>query len=838
MLELYDLSLEYQKECALCPVRGARFGWKLRSDKNDTYQKSYELSISSEGKEVFSSGVIESAESFHLTFDDLTLPYGAECTMTVCVTDTHGETASASKAFSTEVDPALWQKAKWIRPAQYVDGASPYLRTKFTAKKVAKAILYASGLGYSYYYINGEKISDFVIDPPQSNYCELVFYRRFDVTAFLREGKNALTAQLGQGFYAQNRAFYKYSPRYGKECLIAALVMTYEDGTTETITTNTETWQAKYSPIIINNVYGGEVYDARFETEDFALPEGDECGWGRVVEDETPKGALTPTNVPPVRVIREIPAKSIAPANGIKDGAWIVDIGENMAGVAEFKFPKAPAGTVFVLRYAETVDELGKNDYRSAGTYANQLLQQDIYIAKGDENGETFRPKFTYHGFRYVEITGVNDLSKGYGKIPSHEIVTAYALSTDCEKTSGFETSHADLTKFWDAIDRTFRSNYHGVPTDCPTRERCGWMGDAQFNCNVGLLCYDTATGYEKYYTDIITSKLHNGFVTNIAPGKRTNYHCYPDYGASLVVIPYYLFKYYGDLTPAATYLPHLKEWIEECIGRSKDLIIDEGLGDWDPPVHEGSPRRMPPKHSATFTFFEVTRMLSELCEALGDASAAEYAALAADIKKAILANFYDAEKHTYGYWASNGGALHLGLYPDGDKEKLLASTVGQIKDDNYVMCTGLYGNKYLPWALFENGETDTALKYIFNREAASIGTTFDLGATTIWEEINQGAHNSPETYVLSYNHIMHGNFSFALCESLAGMTPTKAGFCEFAFRPSKTEEIKDYKAYLETVSGKIEVEYDGKGYTLTVPANTTCTLPDGRKVGSGIYRV
>ena len=153
-------------------------------------------------------------------------------------------------------------------------------------------------------------------------------------------------------------------------------------------------------------------------------------------------------------------------------------------------------------------------------------------------------------------------------------------------------------------------------------------------------------------------------------------------------------------------------------------------------------------------------------------------------------------------------------------------------------MCTGLYGNKYLPWALFENNETDTFLKYVFNRNAASIGKTFDLGATTIWEEINQGAHNSFETYVLSYNHVMHGNFAFALCESLAGMTPTAAGFTEFAFRPSKTEDIKDYRAYLETVSGRIEVEYDGKGYTLTVPANVTCTLPDGRKVGSGKYCV
>ena len=837
MLELYDLSVEYQKQCELCPTRGARFGWKLRSDRENTYQKSYMLSITSGENEIFSTSA-ESRESFHLTFDSLTLPYGAECTLYLTVTDTHGETASASMEFSTEVDPALWSSAKWIRPAQYVDGASPYLRTKFTAKKVKKALLYASGLGYAYYYINGEQISDAWIDPPQSNYRELVFYRRFDVTSLIREGKNAFAAQLGQGFYAQNRAWTKYKPRYGQECLIALLLLTYEDGTTETIATNTEDFQAKYSSIIVNNVYAGEVCDARFETADFALPEGEECGWGRVVEDETEKGPLTPTNIPPVRIIRTIPAKSIKPSNGIKDGTWVIDIGENMAGIAEFKFPKAPAGTTFVLRYAETVDELGKNDYRSAGTYANQLLQQDIYIAKGDEAGEIFRPKFTYHGFRYIEISGINDLTQGYGKIPSYEIVTAYALSTDFEKTSGFCTSHADLAKFWSVIDNTFRSNYHGVPTDCPTRERCGWMGDAQFNCNVGLLCYDTATCYEKYYTDIITSKLHNGFVTNIAPGMRTNYHCYPDYGASLVVIPYYLFKYYGDLTPARTYLPHLKEWIEECKGRAKDLIIDEGLGDWDPPVPEGSPRRMPPKHSATFTFFEVTRMLSELCCALGDRSADEYAALAEEIKQAILQNFYDAEKHTYGYWASNGGALHLGLYPEGERALLLASTVQQIKDDRYEMCTGLYGNKYLPWALFENGETDTFLKYTFNREAASLGTIFDLGATTIWEEIDQGAHNSFETYVLSFNHVMHGNFAFALCESLAGMTPTQAGFREFAFRPSKTAELRDFKAYLETVSGRIEVEYDGTRYTLTVPANTTCTLPDGTKVGSGVYRI
>ena len=237
MLKLYDLSVEYQKKCDLVPVRGARFGWKLRSDKNDTYQNSYCVTIVSQGKEIFSSGTVESAESFHLTFDELILPYATECELLVCVTDTHGESAEATMSFSTEVDPAIWENAAWIRPAQYIDGASPYLRTKFTAKKVAKAMLYASGLGYAYYYINGKNITDALIDPPQTNYRELVFYRSFDVTSFLCEGGNALTAQLGQGFYAQNRAWTKYNPRYGQECLIAALVLTYEDGTSETITT-------------------------------------------------------------------------------------------------------------------------------------------------------------------------------------------------------------------------------------------------------------------------------------------------------------------------------------------------------------------------------------------------------------------------------------------------------------------------------------------------------------------------------------------------------------------------------------------------------------------------
>jgi len=836
MLKLYHLTVEYLQKCTLAPVKNTRFGWKLLSSDKNVFQKSFSLTVFANEKQIFSSGEIQSDKSFNVTFNDLLLPFDCDCLFTVTVTDNYGNIATESLQFTTAPDN-VFEGAKWISPAKYIDGASPYIRGKFIAKKVKRATLYASGLGYAYYYLNGKEICDYLIDPPQTNYQKQIFYRSYDITEFIKEGGNAFVAQLGQGFYSQDRAWKTYpKTRYGKECFIGCIKLEYENGV-EYIKTNTKDWKYIYSPVILNNVYGGEIYDARFEVDNFALYGGDDDGFMKVVEDVTPKGKLIPCNIPPVRVIKEIKAKSIKHANGVRDGAWIIDIGENIAGVVEIKIPRSPVGATYVLRYAETLDQLGKLDFRSTGAYANQMIQQDIYIAKGVD-GETYRPKFTYHGFRYVEITGIHDLTDKYGTVPKANMLTAYAISSDVQKTCEFNTSNEYLSKFNQIIDRTVRSNLHGVPTDCPVRERCGWMGDAQINCNLLLSCYDTQAIYQKYYNDIITSKEVNGYVTNISPGMRTNRQAFPNYGASVVVIAYWLYKYYGDTQTVTENFKHIQEWVEEIKSRSVNYIVDQGLGDWDPPVEQDSPRRMPKSHAATFTFYEVCLMTAELCFNLSLGDGNYYLDLAKKVKDAVIENFYNHENHTYGYWASNGGALHLGLYPDGEKQALLDATANLMEKDNYAMCTGLYGNKYLPWALFENNCADLAFSYLFNKNAPSLATIIDDGATTVWEEINQGASNAEDVYVLSYNHVMHGSFAFTLYSAFAGITPVDVGYKKIEFKPCKSQYVKDFTARLQTVTGEYVVKCDGESFTLTVPANATAILPNGKQVGSGEYKI
>ena len=834
MLKIYDVSINHIKEYVLVKRSGLRFGWKLSSDKRDVRQSSYRIIINDGDATIFDSGVEMSEKSFEVCYDELKLASGRDYTLTVICTDNNGESAEGSLAFATGIDEDEWAGAEWIKPSEHIAGWAPYMRTKFEIGKVKKAVMYACGLGCAEYYINGKKTDDYYIDPPMTNYKKEVLYRRTDVTQLLKEGGNAIAVWLGEGFYSQSRVWTNNGLIYGDVCAKILLDIELEDGTKKTVVTNTSEWKYKYSPISTNNIYAGETYDGRLETPDFAEYDGSEKGWNEVIVDETPKGDLVPCYIPPVRILRELPAQTVKCCNGKQDAAWIFDIGENIAGICEFHIPRSPKGAVYVFRCAEALNEHGELDHRSTGGFATQCIQQETYICRGDENGEIYRPRFTYHGFRYVELTGFFDLSNGYGKVPEVELVKGIQLTTDFAKTAEFTCSNEYVSRFYDIMDNTYRSNFHGFPEDCPAREKCGWLGDAQVVANWGLLTYDSVPSYEKYMQDIRTGVETNGFFTNIAPGLRTCGRAAPLWGCAEIIRPYYMYKYCGDSEAVKRNFDLMQKWYENEASGAEDYIMVKrenrrDYGDWCPPRVDNFNRRMPIVHSSTLIFYEISLIMAEFCKEFELGDAAYYLDNAEKIKSSFINNFYNFEKHSYGYWGTDGVALKLGLYPDGEEHSLVSALVDMIKAENYEMPTGIYANKYLVPALLEKGYGDIAYKFLFNKEKVSFAKMLDDGATSVWEVPNTTSVMPREQKVASYNHPMHGGFMYVCYTHIAGLLPTKPGYVEFDLKPCHLDAVDKLEASLETTVGKISVAFektdDGYSYSLTVPSNSKCRL-------------
>jgi alpha-L-rhamnosidase len=261
---------------------------------------------------------------------------------------------------------------------------------------------------------------------------------------------------------------------------------------------------------------------------------------------------------------------------------------------------------------------------------------------------------------------------------PDLSIATGYALATELGEIGSFECDHGDVMRFHKLMKSTFLSNYHGFPEDCPAREKCGWLGDAQIVCNTGIMNYDMGSFYEKYMQDIRTSHDTYGVWQMTAPGMRGCGEASPLWGCAQVIIPYYMYRYLGDERVVRDNFDLMEEWVAHELARSNDMIIDVGLGDWAPSGGNQHPRRMPVKHSSTMMFYEICLRMTELIRALnlGEEKANYYYSLGEQIKESIIRNFYDKEKHSYGYWGSDGVALQLGLYPEGEKDALLKALV------------------------------------------------------------------------------------------------------------------------------------------------------------------
>lgn len=722
--------------------------------------------------------------------------------------------------------------------------------------EVRRAVVFISGLGYSECYLNGVKLGDQICGPMYVDYDKRVPYVTYDATDVFKATKSLGADDVEVGVILGNGRFY--APRidkcvhYGLPRLLFQMRVEYADGSID-IFVSDESWKGTDAgPILENNDYDGEVCDARLsvriEPNSEAAKRVDgtfrflETRFGtsvaiatdRPVEIlEAPKGKLVAQSIPPMRKTVEVKPKSV---KEIEPGKWIFDFGQNLVGVPCLR-AQGVAGTEVKMRFAETLIPDGP---RAGNLYVANLRtakQRDIYVLRGDSTQEVYEPRFTYHGFRYAELTG-------FPGTPDLNTLTANALNTDLPLVGDFETSNETINRIYSNIVWGTRGNYLHMPTDCPQRdERMGWQGDRAAESKGEMYIFDANTLYNKWMQDVEDSQLENGNVSDVCPAYWRLYSPNVTWPSAQVIIPQSLAVMTGDERAIADRYDSRKKWLDYMLS----LVDEDGTtskdnyGDWCVPperkelIHSEDPaRRTNPSLVATAYLIYDMKIVADFAEKLGKtADAGFYRARAVEITKAFNDKFYDAEKGVYDNATQTSCVLPLyfGLVPEGDREKVFATLTQNIENiTNKSVGTGLIGGQWSNRVLSDGGRIDIPFAFATNRNYPSWGYMVEKGATTIWELWNG---DTADPAMNSGNHVMLvGDLGVWFYEYLAGIKADEnsLGFKRIVMRPNVVGDLTYVKAKHNSPRGMIvsawRLEENGTFvWNVAVPPNATALV-------------
>ena len=746
---------------------------------------------------------------------------------------------------------AAWQAAKelgaygmqpWGQAGIAAEHRLParYLRKQFTVnKKVRRATVYYAGLGTSELYLNGNKVGDHVLSPGLTDYDKHVLYETYDVTAQLVQGVNAIGLILGNGRFYAPRGTAAGAPmarNFGYPKARLQLNIELEDGSHTEVATN-ESWKLTIDgPIRANNEYDGEEYDARMELRDWSRAGFDDSKWETAQVVASPLGAMTSQMAEPLRVtetLKPVSVKKLAP------GVFIADMGQNMVGWCRLHV-SGPKGTAVHLRHAETLNTDGSL------YVANLRLAKaaDTYTLKG-EGYEVYEPRFTYHGFRYVEITG-------YPGEPTTASIEGRVVHDDMARAGDFTSSNALLNKIHHNMFWGIRGNYRSIPTDCPQRdERQGWLGDRSQVSRSESYMFDVAAFYTKWMTDLEDSQHADGGVPDVSPNYWQFYNDDLTWPGTLIYVHGMLYEQYGDKRVLAHGYDSMKKWmahIQTLVANG--LVSKDQYGDWCVPpedpklIHSQDPTRVTDKTLiASAYWYHLLRTMSRYARILDrPTDAADFDKMADTTRDAFHRRFFRLESSRYdnGTQTSSILPLYFRIVPDDFRPAILKTLVDNIeqKSQGHVG-TGLVGAQWLMRTLSDNGYADLAFKIATQKTYPGWGYMVEQGATTIWELWNG---NTADPAMNSGNHVMQiGDLAVWMYEYLAGMRtdPERPGFRHAIIRPYPAGALTFVKASHKTMYGDLVSSWKReKGrFTLdvTVPPNTSATVWIPAKSGSEV---
>jgi alpha-L-rhamnosidase len=747
--------------------------------------------------------------------------------------------AEAADWYKSEFSDAAWEPAKLV--GEY--GMAPWgevgwaerrvlparmLRKDFTVGgQVKRATLYISGLGLSEPYLNGAKVGDDVLVPALTDYDKRAFYLTYDVTKRLKPGSNTAGVILGNGrYFAPRHDVPTFMRTFGYPKLLLQLEIEYSDGKLERVVSD-GTWKlTTEGPIRANSEYDGEVYDARKEMEGWSQPGFNDSGWQQAHMVKGPAGVLSAQPIEPIRVTESLKPLAITQPH---PGVYIFDMGQNMVGWCRLTVSGA-RGRQVLLRHAERL--------RPDGTlYLDNLRSAkvtDLYTLKGNGT-EVYEPRFTYHGFRYVEV-------RGFPGKPDLSSLEGRGVHDAVEQHADFATSNPLLNQIYQSVVWGTKDNYRSMPTDCPQRdERQGWLGDRSAESRGEPYLFDVAALYAKWVEDMTDSQDAKGSVSDVSPSYWPLYSDNVTWPSSLIIIPDHLYDQYGDLRVIERHYAGMKKWITHMQTYLKDDLMPRDVyGDWCVPpespelIHSSDPaRKTEGGVLGSAYYYHLLRLMSRNATLLGkESDAKDFDQLADRMVVAFNKTYFHQPTGRYSNGSPTSSVLPLafGMVPEQDRQRVFEALVRKIEEqDKGHVATGLIGGQWLMQVLTDNGRPGVAYEIASQKSYPSWGYMISKGATTIWELWNGDTANPAMN---SGNHLMLvGDLITWFYENLAGIRPDPQhpGFKHIIMRPTLVGDLTFVKASHRSPYGEIVSDWRREGdrftWGVTVPVNTTATV-------------
>jgi alpha-L-rhamnosidase len=843
------------------------FSWQISSQRTIVMQSAYHILVATKPEllhpakaDVWNSGWVMTDQSTGIPFKGGKLKSGANYYWCVKISDNAGNQSHWSEPATFEMallHPSDWKGAQWIgmkekwNPSEHrlrymkterMDSARrvesyplPLLRKSFSLPtKASTARLYVTGVGYFEAWINGKKVGSLLLDPAPTSFDRRVFYRVYDVTPYLSKGKNALAIELANGFYGQNLAFGTSALQYGKPRAIARLAITTQQGHKTDIVTDT-TWLTHPGPIVFENIYAGETHDQNYTQKDWNKVDCDTQTWKPAIIMESPAPILSVQTVEPIRALQTLTPKKIVQMGN----KWIVDFGQNISGWVRLNVDE-PAGSVVTIRMAEAMfrDSSGINT-QSTGAFATGFEQIDKFVSEGT-GSTTIEPRFTYKGFRYAEIEGLS-------RPLAADDIRAVPVHTVLNQTGSFNSSDALLNTIYNISLHTVATNMHGLPEDCPHREKCGWLGDAHAVSEFSVYTFDMQQMYRKYMLDITDNsfkgriKTATGFQPKVpamvAPGKRIAGEATLDWGIALQFIPYNVYLYYGDTSLYRQYDGQIRSFLQYMLDqRNEKGIVENGLGDWCPPKWDKltNPDVMEchPYTSANALLYKGLRIAGEMALLDGDSLFAREMHGESDLLKEAFNTQWLVTCDTTGYfWYGSQTAtimaLQYALVPDSLINAVLNGLLNNIivtRGSHHN--TGIHGHKHLYQLLSSMGHSQTAWDVLMNPTFPSMRYLVESGVTT-WPE--RQFEYAIEEWNRSMNHPMHSGFASFFYQSIGGIKPDAAGFKKILFKPVFLENLEHASVITQSPYGEIVSKWQRNGdvvnWEIKIPHNSTAKI-------------
>ena len=843
------LRCEYRDDPLGIDVTLPRLSWIVESSRRGDKQTAYQILVAStpnkldaEEGDLWDSGKAPSNETIQVVYAGNRLRSRGQCWWKVRAWDKDGRASHWS-------EPALWTmgllgdgdwQAEWIGYDEPLKAASDkrelagakqgekppaddlvlppprYLRREFRLQRpIARATLYATALGIYEIHINGRRASEDYFTPGWTDYNKRVYYNTYDVTPLVRRGENAIGAVLADGWYAGHIGWGHKRDHYGsKTRLRAQLEVEYTDGTKETIATR-PSWRASVGPLLEADFLMGESYDARREMPGWDVPGFDDSGWARPNVTSGVSAQVQP--YPGVTVQRFAEHKPVSITEPQK-GAYVLDLGTNLAGFARLKV-KGRAGQKIVLRFAERLNP----DGTIYTTNLRSARATDTYICRGGGKEETWEPRFTFHGFQYVEVTG-------YPGRPGPDAITGIEVTSATPPAGEFRCSNGMANRLYHNIRQTQRANFIDIPTDCPQRdERMGWMGDAQIYIRTAACNSDVAAFFTKWLVDVEDAQNPDGSYPHVAPQKVAEGGGAAAWADAGIICPWAIYQVYGDKRVLERHYGAMQRFIEYCETNSKGLLRPaEGFGEWLS-IRADTPKDV----LATAYFAHSTALMARIAEVLGKKDDAEkYRGLFERIREAFNKEYVGADGRIRGETqADYVMALAFDLLSPEKREMAAKWLVKDIESRGWHLSTGFVGTKDLMPVLTDAGRVDVAYRLFHNDTFPSWGFSIKQGATSIWERWDGWTPEKgfQDPGMNSFAHYAFGAVGQWMFETIGGIKTEGPAYESIVIRPRIGGKLNWAEVRHDSIRGLIAVDWKKKGGNLslnvTIPANTTAKV-------------